>query len=127
LIHGDFELDNLIWDGEQFQILDFDDASYAPFLADVAFAVADIWFGENARRPERLAAFLEGYSEIMLLPNDIVDSVGRFLNLLLAVKIARVRRAYSTTPSDNDPTWLTGMERYHQRWLAAKRALLKLS
>ncbi|MFI5274088.1 MAG: phosphotransferase enzyme family protein, partial [Ktedonobacterales bacterium] len=34
LLHGDFELDNLVWDGEQVQALDFDEAAYSWYVVD---------------------------------------------------------------------------------------------
>jgi Ser/Thr protein kinase RdoA (MazF antagonist) len=59
LIHGDFELDSLIWDGERAQALDFDAAVYAWYAADIAIALQDVWAEAGAKRARRLAWFTE--------------------------------------------------------------------
>src|SRR3954453_12311802 len=41
LIHFDFELDNLIWQGRTAQMLDFDDCTRGWYVADIAFALRD--------------------------------------------------------------------------------------
>src|SRR2546430_7254258 len=43
LIHGDFELDNLFWQDDTIALLDFDDCSYSWYVADVAFALRDLF------------------------------------------------------------------------------------
>jgi Ser/Thr protein kinase RdoA (MazF antagonist) len=128
LIHGDFELDNLVWDGERVQVLDFDAAVYTWYAVDIATTLQDVWFGADiagADREQRLDWFFRGYTEISPLPGGLRSMLPRFLKLLIAVKVARLLQAYSTTIDRSDPEWLTKMSNYHQYWLVAKRAVLQ--
>lgn len=131
LIHGDFELDNIIWDGQRVQALDFDDASYGWYGLDIAIALQDVWKAGDegdvarAQRDERFRSFAEGYATVRPLPLGIPDSMPRLLNLLLAVKTARLLRAYANAPESEDPEWLARMRARHERWLSARRAELR--
>lgn len=130
LLHGDFELDNLIWDGQRVQALDFDDATYGWYALDFAAALDDVWGADGiddearAQRDRRITWFAEGYAALRPLPSGVPGSLPRLMTLLLAVKMARLLRAYATTTDENCPPWLALMRERHQRWLAAKRAAL---
>jgi amicoumacin kinase len=125
LLHGDCELDNLVWDGEQQpQVLDFDSAVYAPYLVDVALALYDVWSAEDAQRDDHVARFCAGYHELRPLPAGLLEAMPRLGTLLVAVKVARVLRAYTTTTAAEDPPWLVCMRARHQQWLDAQRAAL---
>lgn len=124
LIHGDFEMDNLIWDGQRFQVLDFDGAVYSWYAADIAIALQDVWLEGGADGEKRIGWFLEGYGEAASVPDGITETIPRFLNLLLAFKVAGLLYAYATTTDEDNPDWLMQMRGYHQKWLAAKRAML---
>ena len=132
VIHGDFELDNLIWDGPRVQALDFDDAAYAWYAIDIAVALQDVWPVREpdetalALRSRRFAWFASGYTAVRPLPTGLPESMPRLLTLLLAVKMARLLRAYATTPTDGDsPAWVAQMRARHQRWLADNRSELR--
>lgn len=124
LIHGDFELDNLVWDGDRVQALDFDDATYTWYAVDIAAALQDVWLEGSAPREQGIAWFAEGYDAILPLPTGLREAMPRLHMLLSAVKVARLLRAYATTTDDNAPAWLAAMRTRHQHWLAAKRAAL---
>ena len=131
LIHGDFELDNLIWDGQRVQALDFDDATYAWYAVDIAVALQDVWLAgdmddaSSAQRTQRITWLMEGYAALRSLPDGLPESIPRLRTLLLAVKVARLLRAYATTTEDDAyPTWLAQMRTRHQRWLETQRAAL---
>lgn len=125
LIHGDFEMDNLVWDGQEFQVLDFDAGVYTWFAADIAIALQDVWLDQCDQREERLKWFFEGYARISKLPNTLQQCVPRFINLLIAVKVAQLLQAYSTTSGDGQPAWVVQMQDHHKGWLERKRAALK--
>lgn len=133
LIHGDFELDNLIWEGQRVQALDFDDAAYAWYGLDIAVTLHDVWSASDgsdtagARCDERFQWFAEGYRAVRPLPGGLPERMPRLLNLLLAVKMARLLRAYATTNDENCPEWLTQMRTRHESWLAVRRAVLRRS
>lgn len=124
LLHGDFELDNLVWDGEQAQVLDFDGASYGWYAVDVAAALQDVWLGESAEREQRVTWFTEGYAALRPLPSGLLQAMPRLLALLQALKIAQVRRAYATTTDEDSPAWLAEMRTRHHHWLSVRRAAL---
>jgi Ser/Thr protein kinase RdoA (MazF antagonist) len=129
LLHGDFELDNLIWDErEQPQALDFDSAVYAPYMADIALALHDEWEAEAAQRDAHIAWFCAGYREARALPAGIPDALPRLATLIRALKAAQVMSAYSLPASapveSADPPWLEGMRARHQNWLARQRVTL---
>ncbi|MEU5159942.1 phosphotransferase [Streptomyces sp. NPDC020875] len=70
VVHGDFELDNLAWDGDTPVAFDFDEAALSWYAADVAHAIRDL---TDHGRPcpahaESLTAFLAGYREVRPLP-----------------------------------------------------------
>lgn len=126
LIHGDFELDNLVWAGEQVQILDFDAAAYTWYAVDIAIALQDVYFSRDAAQEDRLNWFFAGYTAVYPLAEAMHKNVCRFLDLLLAVKIARLLHAYTTTYTDIAyPDWLAAMQKRHQNWLMTRRTWLK--
>jgi Ser/Thr protein kinase RdoA (MazF antagonist) len=129
LLHGDFELDNLIWDmREQAQVLDFDSAIYAPYAVDIALALHDAWELETAQRDAVIAAFCAGYGEARALPAGVPDALPRLATLIRALKFAQVMAAYAlpagVAADPADPPWLAAMRARHQRWLDQQRAAL---
>jgi Ser/Thr protein kinase RdoA (MazF antagonist) len=127
LLHGDFELDNLLWDGEQVQALDFDEAVYAWYLVDFAAALQDVWLAGDTRgvtSKERITWFTQGYATLRPLPDGLWEAMPRLLTLVLALKVARLLRAYATTSDGGSPAWLAQMRTAHHQWLQAKRAVL---
>src|SRR5690606_26252560 len=70
LIHADMRLANLLVDGEQVLLLDFDDAGYGWFLYDLAARPSFI--ETSPPGPALIRAWLTGYLEIRALkPEDI--------------------------------------------------------
>lgn len=130
LLHGDFELDNVLWDDGQLQALDFDDATYAWYTVDFAAALLDVSLaGEpigdtSAQRNKRIGWFTQGYATVRPLPDGLGRALPQLVTLLLAHKIARLLRAYATASEGNAPAWLATMRAAHQEWLRAKRVTL---
>ena len=79
---------------------------------------------KRAQRDRRITWFADGYAALRPLPSGVPGSLPRLMTLLLAVKMARLLRAYATTTDENCPPWLAQMRARHQRWLVAKRAAL---
>jgi Ser/Thr protein kinase RdoA (MazF antagonist) len=65
VLHGDPELDNVVWDGERGILVDLDDVHLGWFVSDVAFALRD--WAPPAAAPDLSApvpaAFLAGYRD----------------------------------------------------------------
>lgn len=129
LIHGDAELDNIIWDGARPQLLDFDSCVYAPYALDITIALQDVWRAGDSERDTRIEWFSQGYSEIRPLPPTLREDMPRMQRALGAFKIARLHHAYAhdrlDSPTDpSDPVWLATMRTRHLTWLANQRAAL---
>ena len=123
LIHGDFEQDNLVWQGNRPQILDFDAGTYTWFGVDIAIAVQDFYFDGSL---SQIDLFLDGYAAVRPLPEGIREHLPRLSRLMLAAKIADVLHALSTTRDDAEtPAWHTEMQAVLRNWIARKRALLE--
>jgi Ser/Thr protein kinase RdoA (MazF antagonist) len=125
LLHGDFELDNLFWEGGRAHMLDFDGAVYGWYGVDVAVALADVWREGGADRERRLAWFFDGYSAVRPLPPGTRAMLPRLVTLSSALKMAGLLRMYAGTRGVDAPDWVATMHARHQRWLAARRAELQ--
>ncbi|MGX2993955.1 phosphotransferase enzyme family protein [Streptomyces sp. JNUCC 64] len=72
VVHGDFELDNLVWRGDAPTAFDFDETSRSWYAADVASAVRDLTVAGVPGSPGRAAlldAFTAGYRDRRALPD----------------------------------------------------------
>jgi Ser/Thr protein kinase RdoA (MazF antagonist) len=108
LIHGDFELDNLLWTEEGLGVIDFDEAGVSWAAADIAFAVRDlIDAGETLASP-RLAAFLAGYATARPLPTELSAELPPFSQWASLVSLARITRALAADAS-HLPDWATNL------------------
>lgn len=83
LIHFDFELDNLCWDGNAIQMLDFDDCAYHWYAADIALALRDLIHDEVDVDYEdlRFKAFLDGYRLAYPIQDTLLGSLPMFLRM----------------------------------------------
>ncbi len=61
LIHADFTPDNILYDGEDLAVIDFDDSAYGWHLYDIASALVECRFYPDYEA--LCAAFLDGYRE----------------------------------------------------------------
>jgi Ser/Thr protein kinase RdoA (MazF antagonist) len=122
LIHYDLEPDNLVWDGQQLHVVDFDDAAYHWFAADVAFAFDQVLRNCPQQAPQVQNSFLEGYRSIRPLDTWWEATLPRFNKLLRVTKFARVLHAYRTADPALDPPWLAKLRARHQAWLGDLRA-----
>jgi Ser/Thr protein kinase RdoA (MazF antagonist) len=109
LIHFDFELDNLIWQGRTAQMLDFDDCSFAWYAADIAFALRDCFdAGANLSAPS-VRAFLDGYTAQTPLTDQQIAQIPLFSRLARLIQFARIARALDIAKYPVQPDWLGGL------------------
>lgn len=127
LLHGDFELDNLVWDGERCQACDFDSCGYGPYALDIAIALQDVWEGQGADRDRCLGWFFEGYASARPVPDGSREMLPRLVRLLSTVKVAGMLTLYSGIDRDGAPEWLAAMRARHERWLGTRRAALGIA
>jgi len=79
LIHADLRLANLLVDGEQLRIIDFDDCGFSWFVYDFATAVSFIEHEPNVA--ELLAAWVQGYRAIAPLSAEELAVIPTFVIL----------------------------------------------
>lgn len=71
LAHNDLRLANLLYDGDDLYVIDFDDCGFAWCMYDFASAVS---FIEDDRRvPDWMAAWLDGYARQRPLSKEVAD------------------------------------------------------
>ena len=109
LIHFDFELDNLIWQGRTAQILDFDDCSHGWYVADIAFALRDHFDAGADLHDPSVRAFLAGYAAHAPLADEQIAQIPLFLRLGRLIQFARITRALDVAKDPNQPVWLNGL------------------
>jgi Ser/Thr protein kinase RdoA (MazF antagonist) len=79
LIHADLRLANLLADGTDLSIIDFDDCGFGWFLYDFATAVSFI--EHEPQVPALLGAWLRGYRRVAQLPGEDLLEIPCFLLL----------------------------------------------
>src|SRR5687768_5846330 len=109
LIHFDFELDNLIWQGRTVQMLDFDDCSRGWYAADIAFALRDHFDAGGDLHATGVRAFLGGYAAHTSLADEQIAQIPLFLRLVRMIQFARIIRALNITKDSGQPDWLSGL------------------
>lgn len=76
LIHADFNLDNMLLDGDRVVLLDFDDSGFGWHLFDLA-TVWTLFHGADCAAPMR-AGVIEGYRRERDLPDEEVERLPLF-------------------------------------------------
>ncbi len=125
LIHFDFELDNLLWDSERFGIVDFDDCIWHWHVADIAFALRDLFDDDPAQvdlQNPTFKAFIGGYRQAKALPQEDLDQIPLFLHLHNLVAFAKLLRAMDAGDAADDPTWLKDLRQRLARKVDRYRA-----
>jgi len=77
LIHADFTPDNIIYDGNDLAVIDFDDSAFGWHMYDIASALIECRFDKDFEASQ--AAFLSGYCEHRSLSDRDVDRLPDFL------------------------------------------------
>ena len=110
LIHGDFELDNLIWSEDRGAcIIDFDDCSWNWFAADVAFALRDLFnddpklFDENHLS---YRAFISGYRAQRGIEPDDLANIPLFMRFHNLIRFGRLLTAATPPQPGGELSWI---------------------
>ena len=110
LIHFDFELDNIIWNEGQPGIIDFDDSASYWFVADIAFALRDL-FEDSADKVdfqnETFLQFIRGYASVRPIDPEELKLIPLFLRVHNLFGYARIYRSLTPINPAGEPTWLT--------------------
>lgn len=112
LVHYDFELDNILWAGDQPGIIDFDDSAWYWFVADIVFALRDL-FGDSAEgvdlQDEWLLYFIQGYRGVRPLDQEELKLIPLFLRVHNLIAYARIYRALTPVNPAGEPAWMTDL------------------
>lgn len=108
-IHFDFELDNLVWHDRGVGILDFDDCARCWYVADIAFALRDLFDGGAGVDDASVRAFLDGYADACTLDQAQLALLPTFSRLARLLAYARTARALDLPPEPAHPEWLGGL------------------
>ncbi|MHB8946129.1 MAG: phosphotransferase enzyme family protein [Bacillota bacterium] len=107
LIHFDFEADNLVWNDAEVAALDFDDSARLWYVADIIFALRDLFSG---RAPDTgdptFQRFLKGYRSETGLDDAMMAHLSLFVRLHRLFFIGRLRRAVDLTGDADYPEWV---------------------
>jgi Ser/Thr protein kinase RdoA (MazF antagonist) len=126
LIHGDFELANLVWRHDKVGVLDFDDSAFLWYAADVAFAVRDLFDGEVDISDQGLQAFVEGYRESHPLSDVSLAQAPLFLRFARLWEYTRLMRSLDLACDPTQATWLVALRDKFTRRATEYRATLEL-
>ncbi len=128
LIHGDFELDNLRWQDETIAMLDFDECSSSWYIADIAFALRDLFeTGVDLSHPS-FHAFIHGYSAQYSLDEELISHLPTFMRLVNLIIYAKLVRAMDLAHDQDYPEWCTSLlQRLENRNQNYKASLLSIS
>lgn len=79
LIHADLRLANLLVDGENLSVIDFDDCGFGWYLYDFAAAIS--FFETSAQIPTWQRAWVAGYRQVTALDDTEVEKIPMFIML----------------------------------------------
>lgn len=94
LIHADMRLGNLLVDGHDFYVIDFDDCGYGWHLYDLGAAVS--FMEDDPRVPELCDSWVRGYRTVRSLPQADVDEIPTFVMLRRLMLVAWIGSHSST-------------------------------
>lgn len=140
VIHGDFELDNLRWpvgvDGQDPGasgdgalaapgMLDFDDCSTHWYVADVAFALRDVFDAGAGVANASAVAFVRGYRTHRPIDDELLDAMPMFSRLSRLLTYTTLIRSLDLPDSSDHPDWLRALRRRLETRAAAYAASMR--
>jgi len=109
IIHFDFELDNLIWDGDNVQIIDFESSMEHWYTADIAFALRDLFKGNVDLSNKSFQLFLEGYRSKMDVSDRDINANPLLLRLHNLITFTNLLRTLNVEKDVNNPQWMKAL------------------
>ena len=79
LIHADLHLANVMSDGRELTVIDFDDAGYGWFVHEIAVSLHPML--DDPRYDDALAAIVEGYRDVVPLGDADVALIDLFMTV----------------------------------------------
>jgi Ser/Thr protein kinase RdoA (MazF antagonist) len=109
LTHLDVELDNLVWGEGTIHTLDFDECARCWYMADIAFALRDLFHTGAGLDDPLIRSFLAGYAAHHALDEDLSARLPLFARLGNLLTYARIVRALDLGEDPAQPPWLNGL------------------
>lgn len=103
LVHADYRLGNILYDGEQVHTIDFDEPAYGWWVMDIARCFVDYSDLPAKERLTRLDSFLMGYRNIWPMPEILVQDLAKFMQIKDLEMYSWTKKCWGreTTPDDN--------------------------
>ncbi|WP_433742338.1 phosphotransferase enzyme family protein [Falsibacillus pallidus] len=108
-IHFDFELDNLIWDGINVQMVDFESSIDGWYAADIAFALRDLFSDGVDLRDDRFIEFIKGYRVYHPITDKEFAEIPMFLRLHDLLLFEDLSQAVIENSEKNHPKWVDNL------------------
>lgn len=109
MIHFDFELDNLLWHGDQIGVIDLDNSAWYWFVADLAFALRDLFADRVANvdlQHESLRHFVAGYRQSRAISDAELTLIPLFLQLHQLISFAKLYRTMTPINPAGELPWM---------------------
>ena len=118
LVHADIRLANLLVDGEQVRVIDFDDCGFSWFMYDFATTVS--FMEDHPRVPELREAWLAGYREVAPLDREDEQELETFVMLrrLLLVAWIGSHHTFATEAAELGAGFTAGTCALAERYLS---------
>lgn len=123
LIHYDFETDNVFYDAEHntYHPIDFDDAMYHWFAADIEQSIDSMKEDIEQERYEHASkCFIDGYRTQFDISDDMLAIMPVFRRFANLYGYARILRSTSET-WNNEPEWMVNLRGYLNQLLNKRR------
>lgn len=111
LIHFDFELDNLRWEDNVISILDFDDCSYYWYVADIAFALRDLFEDSIDLTNSDFQEFIKGYESEFKIDKELLNDLSWFMRFHNLLSYTKLLRSIDILDYTDIPSWLSGLKK----------------
>ena len=105
-------------------MFDFDDCSYSWYVADIAFALRDLFeTGVDLNNPS-FCAFTRGYSEHFSLNEELISHLPTWMRLANLVTYAKLARAIDLAKDQDYPEAYTSLLLKLENWVQDYKASL---
>jgi Ser/Thr protein kinase RdoA (MazF antagonist) len=108
LIHYDFEADNLIWENDIPGIIDFDDCAAFWFVADIAYALRDL-FDDRASQVDLshpvFQDFIQGYRSVRQIEDEELTQISLLFLMLNLRMYAELEDIVAEGVEPDEPKW----------------------
>ncbi|MGD6801517.1 phosphotransferase [Rossellomorea vietnamensis] len=108
-IHFDFELDNIIWQEDHPQFIDFESGVEGWFAADICFALRDLFERDSSLQSREFLLFIEGYRLICTLSDEEVLKIPMFLRLHNLIMFKQLKKSLDVVIDSGQPQWVNDL------------------